>query len=262
MKYHVCVTFVVIIAVLSISAQGRGRLRRKKNDGKKGRPSNSTDFDLFIFTQHWPPTVCLDWKEELSNHTCSFPKGTEEWSIHGIWPTQLHKMGPFNCNKSLPFKPDELKPIEQELKDKWVDVENGTKPYAFWEHEWKKHGTCAAVINEVNSVYKYFKKGLDLFNMYDMKNVLGKVNITPGKQYLAQTILDGIKKIIGTRAQIECVVDKKNKIKYVFEIRICFDKNFNLKDCDGIVNFPTNCPRKKLITYPGTVPDTIQVIQV
>jgi hypothetical protein len=51
---------------------------------------------------------------------------------------------------------------------------------------------------------------------------------------------------------------QKTKLSYLFEIRICFDKNLTLIDCDGIkspsdpvTGIKTNCPLNKTITYPG-----------
>lgn len=168
--------------------------------------ANTTDFDVLIFTQHWPQTVCYTWKETFLNHTCRLPVD-DEWTIHGIWPTQMGKLGPEFCNKTLPFQATALQPIEDQLNIKWIDVENGTKPYSFWKHEWEKHGTCAAILNDVNTEIKYFTKGLELLNQYDMKHVLAKANIIPGQGYLVQTILDGVAKVLGKRCQVECVIN-------------------------------------------------------
>lgn len=77
-----------------------------------------------IFTQHWPLTVCKDWKHEDQSHTCKFPKEQDSWTIHGIWPTRNGTMGPAFCNNSWHFDPELIKPIESVLLDKWIDVEN------------------------------------------------------------------------------------------------------------------------------------------
>jgi ribonuclease T2 len=54
---------------------------------------------------------------------------------------------------------------------------------------------------------------------------------------------------------------QKTKETYLFEIRICFDKNLTLTDCDGIkgpsdpaTGIKTNCPLNKTIVYPGILP--------
>ena len=172
--------------------------------------SQPNDFDVVIFTQHWPQTVCYTWKEKSAKHECLLPSD-EEWSIHGIWPTRYHVIGPLFCNSSLPFNIEALAPLEQELEVKWIDVEKGTKHHLFWVHEWEKHGTCAAVLEPLNTEFKYFKEGLTLLDTYDMKHVLAKTNIMPGQSYDVQTILDGVAKILGKRCQVNCVV---NPVRY------------------------------------------------
>lgn len=172
-----------------------------------------TNFDVLIFTQHWPQSVCFEWKEKSQNHKCTLPVD-EEWTIHGIWPTQYHKIGPEYCNKTAKFDLSALSTIEDELKLKWMDVEYGMKPGSFWKHEYEKHGTCAAVLEKMNSEIKYFQMGLNFLDKYDMKNILAKVNITPGNSYPVKTILNGIKNILDVNAQIMCV---KNPVKnYIY----------------------------------------------
>lgn len=166
--------------------------------------TGSKDFDFLIFTQHWPQTVCFQWKENDPHHDCSLPEN-EEWTIHGIWPTQMHEIGPAYCNHSWHFNVTLLGPILPELQAKWVDVENGTKPYSFWKHEWEKHGTCAAVLEPVNSEVKYFQKGLELLDKFDMKHVLTQGRIQAGETWKINDYLEAVKKVTGKTCQIECI---------------------------------------------------------
>lgn len=53
---------------------------------KTPRPTNDPEsWDLLIFTQTWPNTLCYGWKHENANHTCNFPKEKNLWTVHGIW---------------------------------------------------------------------------------------------------------------------------------------------------------------------------------
>ncbi|XP_032666043.1 ribonuclease Oy isoform X2 [Odontomachus brunneus] len=223
----------------------------------------SNKFDVVLFTQRWPPTVCYMWKERNESHSCLLPK-QNKWTIHGIWPTQFGHLGPEFCNKTLPFNESALAPIENELKENWIDVWNGSKPYSFWKHEWYKHGTCAVTIKDMDSEFKYFQTGLKLLNTYNMINVLAKENILPGLKYMVDDFFHAIQKILGKRVEVICTKDKETGESYVFEIRICFDKTLQLMDCDGVYNFPTNCDKSRPITYPGHVPHIshYQVIQI
>lgn len=154
-------------------------------------------------------TACFLWKENSETHSCSLPK-QEEWTIHGIWPTRYHTKGPEYCNKSLPFNPSVLAPLKNQLKENWIDIQNGSDPYSFWEHEWNKHGTCAVAIKALNNEYDYFQEGLKLLNIYNMMDVLAKANIVPGQKYMVENMLIGIEKVLNKRGQIMCAKDKVN----------------------------------------------------
>lgn len=44
------------------------------------------EWDVLIFTQHWPYTVCMAWEEKgPTNHTCRMPHEKDTWTVHGIW---------------------------------------------------------------------------------------------------------------------------------------------------------------------------------
>lgn len=86
---------------------------------------NDKNFDLLIFTQRWPITDCMTWMHHGENHTCALPSQKDTWIIHGIWPTKLGKMGPFDCNASAPFDINSLEPLMDQLKLYWTNIEKG-----------------------------------------------------------------------------------------------------------------------------------------
>lgn len=144
-------------------------------------------------------------------------------------------------------------------------MEKNTKLDSLWKHEWK-HGTCAAVLPQLNNELKYFNQGLEWIKEYNMKNVLLQKGIIPNKEgYQIQQISDAIKAVLNKNPIIQCVVDHYTKQSLISEIRICFDKNLTLVDCDpakniirGIIkraSVLTNCALKKPVIYPNeTVP--------
>lgn len=109
------------------------------------------DWDLLIFTQHWPSTVCLDYEEHSPNNFCEKPKAENRWTIHGVWPTKLHSLGPGFCNASLVFDPNKIAEIRSDLITAWPNIEGGKSEDSLWEHEWSKHGTCAVELPELDS---------------------------------------------------------------------------------------------------------------
>ncbi|XP_054261825.1 ribonuclease Oy-like [Macrosteles quadrilineatus] len=225
---------------------------------------NSNEWDLLIFTQRWPNTVCMEWEETSpTNHTCALPKQKDIWTIHGIWPTKLGTIGPSFCNSSLHFNASQLAPIMNNLTEYWIDVEIPEPANSFWRHEWRKHGTCSASVPQLSTEIGYFQTGLDLLQKFNMKGVLGKASVYPDSDSPTDltSIWLAIKTTLGVNPSIHCVHDKKTKQYYLQEIRICFDKSINLVDCDGIKLHHSfhwqpngNCPLDKPIFYPATVP--------
>lgn len=224
------------------------------------------EFDLLIFTQRWPITACYEWREKSASNICGLPSPKNIWTIHGIWPTKINTIGPSFCNKTALFNVTELNPIEQQLEQFWINVEKN-KPYdSLWRHEWLKHGTCAAaVLAQLNTENKYFGQGLSWLQQHSMADVLTEGGITPGGNY---TVVN-IHKVLTDRFQkniaIECYHDRETKLQFLNEIRVCFNKDLELADCDGIlseevvIDYPTgklltNCNLNKSIMYPGTVP--------
>ncbi|KAI8422780.1 hypothetical protein MSG28_006525 [Choristoneura fumiferana] len=164
------------------------------------------NWDLLIYTQEWPTTACNEWKEKNPSHKCSMPSQGNTWSVHGIWPTKYGSMGPFFCNSSAHFDPEAIKPIEKELTEHWTNIDYGTSTYSFWAHEWTKHGTCAAILDAFNSEFKYFSKGLEYLNTYNLSTILSEADIVPSvsKTYDVVDIVNALRVRLGVNPVVEC----------------------------------------------------------
>ena len=79
-------------------------------------------------------------------------------SIHGLWPENSENSWPEYCSDT-PFNMSLIDPLLSELKKHWYSY-NG-QHIKFWEHEWKKHGTCS-YMDEIT----YFKSALALREKY------------------------------------------------------------------------------------------------
>lgn len=138
------------------------------------------------------------------------------------------------------------------MKEKWGNIEKGTPLDSLWKHEWEKHGTCAAIeMKSLNTQLKYFNEGLTLFNRYSINQLLQSTYIKPGidAAYKLDEIFSALNLSIGNNFAIVCDKDK-NKQQYLFELRICFDKELNIHSCDGIVmeNFYDSDPHDEIIS--------------
>jgi ribonuclease T2 len=135
-------TRLISISIFS-DVNSRKNLERKLQTERQLALHNlrkDTNFDVLIFTQHWPYTVCDQWMENKKGNECVLPKIKNSWTIHGIWPTKFHTIGPLYCNESWIFDMDQISPIEDEMTEKWINIEKGTPLDGLWKHEWEKHG--------------------------------------------------------------------------------------------------------------------------
>jgi len=217
--------------------------------------AKDTSFDVFILTQHWPLTTCMGWRDRSHSNTCKLPDHVT-WTLHGLWPTRLGEIAPNYCNDSAHFDPTVLNPIKSDMDQYWPDVEIRKKKNSLWEHEWIKHGTCAAQMKELDSELKYFSKGCEMGKANPLYDWLSSANVVPGNSYNMATVwkavIEGTK---GKRPHIDCdYIEGKH---YISEIKICFSKTFEMVDCDGIKQSPGSkddymgtCPRHQDFVYP------------
>jgi ribonuclease I len=51
-----------------------------------------------------------------------------------------NKIGPENCNASVPFDFNKIKWLLPILLEYWPNLYTDTPLASFWQHEWEKHG--------------------------------------------------------------------------------------------------------------------------
>ena len=88
------------------------------------------------------------------------------WGIHGLWPQYTENSYPSFC-RDVTFDINELRTILPDLQKYWYSTESPNQD--FWEHEWKKHGSC--MFQEMNEL-QYFSKTLELFHYVYNKGII------------------------------------------------------------------------------------------
>ncbi|CAB4004385.1 ribonuclease Oy [Paramuricea clavata] len=189
------------------------------------------NYDHFIYTQQWPQSVC-DCDESNDGH-CRIPQDVKTWTIHGLWPTLGKTENPSYCNRSWPFEESQILNIEDKMEIYWPSLltSSHNSRISFWEHEWKKHGTCCTDMSSLNSEHKYFDTGLQLNRKYDILSMLNDAKIVPSKTatYKLDDFREAVQKKTGHKPILHCC--KKDSKQRVQEIMICMDKKLNLIDC-------------------------------
>jgi len=90
----------------------------------------------------------------------------DKWSIHGLWPQNNKTDYPQFC-RAVTFDISLLDPIMTDLQQNWSSDRGPDS--TFWEHEWKKHGSC--MFNDSNE-FDYFNTTLKLFHLVNKEGVI------------------------------------------------------------------------------------------
>ena len=100
------------------------------------------------------------------------------WSIHGLWPQYSSNSYPSFCRK-VDFDYQKLSPILGDLHKHWYSTEEPTTE--FWEHEWKKHGSC--MFNNCDEL-EYFRRGLELYVTSVEQDIIEKYKVSDTKSII------------------------------------------------------------------------------
>lgn len=134
-------------------------------------------------------------------------------------PTKLGRKGPSFCNSSLPFINSHLAPIEEKLSDYWVNILSPRERSSFLRYEWNKYGTCAAMLPQLNTEVKYFKKALQWIQIYNMRDILTQSEIYPSDLvvYKFNYIWTTVTNILGKMPIFVCYYDQVGLFAYIVE---------------------------------------------
>ncbi|XP_780287.3 ribonuclease Oy [Strongylocentrotus purpuratus] len=222
--------------------------------------SNDTWTEL-ILTIQWPQSFCLDYndgRDYKEAGECKVPAGIDDWTIHGLWPSNPGKLGPENCNSTWKFDVTKISDLVAEMNASWPNCITDEAYDSLWSHEWDKHGTCASLLPALYGEHNYFQKTLTLRKQFDIKGMLEASAIVPSKtnSYDYPTIFNAVKGAIGTDPTVTCVYDHKTQLVYLSQVEICLDKQFNPVNCVGLNSMrksslgEESCANDKLIFYP------------
>ncbi|GIL83093.1 hypothetical protein Vretimale_11413 [Volvox reticuliferus] len=197
----------------------------------------TADFDYFLLVRQWPGSYC-------SKHDCPLLRDRGfHFTIHGLWPNRNDGTWPQFCDPDSAFNEDDLTDLSVEMENEWPNTFMDSNA-AFWEHEWLKHGTCAADIFPTE--YSYFDTVLMLHMQYNLQDALTAAGIAPSKDavYSTKDLVDTIADTYGARPMVHC--DENGQLA---EIWMCLDRGLQLVHCDIFVHISdgTTC---ETVTIP------------
>ena len=101
----------------------------------------------------------------LRHAACNRPTrwcGCSYFTIHGLWPENYNATWPQYCSKQ-PFSAAAVVDLLPRLHHEWPSVFG--KGVKFWEHEWRRHGTCAT--DTLPTEHDFFGAVLELHQRFD-----------------------------------------------------------------------------------------------
>ncbi|ESW23474.1 hypothetical protein PHAVU_004G050200 [Phaseolus vulgaris] len=171
-------------------------------------------FDYWKISQFWPRGLCH------RNPLCVKPKLLEEFTIHGLWPSNWK--GPPSCTQQK-FNPSLVRFLflnnNAHLQQVWPSYyANGD--VKFWAYEWEKHGTCSNL-----QQFDFFTLSIDIYERNNLTDILKNAGIVNGKTYNTNIISLAIGRALHVEPQLICKSTSKSTVSILTEIRICLDKS-------------------------------------
>lgn len=194
-------------------------------------------------------------KGYCSHNKCNLNDIENKISLHGMWYDDCDKGFPSNCDKNREYENIESILEEKEeygiltfMRSNWVSFKGDNNK--LWVHEFSKHGTCATTLNpscfndykKYDDVVNYFNISMNTFLKEDVLSDLNNVNIVPTNNDVYS--IEQIKKSSKYKRQYICKFDRKKKVYYLIEIRICYlargKFNMDVVDCEDYGNCKNN----------------------
>nr|AMY98981.1 S16-RNase protein [Prunus tenella] len=200
-------------------------------------------YDYFQFVQQWPPTTCRIRKK------CSKPRPLQNFTIHGLWPSNYsNPTMPSKCLGSQ-FKKENLSPkLLLKLKRSWPNVEGGNDT-RFWEGGWKKHGTCS---EQTLTQMQYFQRSHEMWNSFNITEILKNASIVPSAttKWKYSDIATPIKTATKRTPLLRCKRDPATNTELLHEVVFCYGYNA-IKQIDCNRSYPTaGCNNQVDILFP------------
>ena len=230
-------TFICFgIATCSVSdLPSHGEVRKPLDPG----------FDLFLLVRTWSPTFCEQLKEMREECTTA---PLQEFTIHGLWPEYTTGGWPQFCDKdadksssaavgSVILGREEVDEDEKKKEGDSDDDDNGKarcewpsfhgSTSTFWDHEWSRHGTCAAPL--LGNRTEFFKTVVQLHDKYDLNHLFQSKGLWPRGNsqgsYYSVDALTIVKDAWGVYPRLAC---HKGSLS---ELWLCVDLDLNLMEC-------------------------------
>ncbi|KII90110.1 hypothetical protein PLICRDRAFT_686035 [Plicaturopsis crispa FD-325 SS-3] len=156
----------------------------------------------------------------------------DSFGIHGLWPDKCNGQYYENCDSSRGYSASTISnqlpsSLRSYMETYWQS--NDESPEAFWQHEWKTHGTCVSTLDPScfegyqsgAEVVPYFETVVALFKQLDSYKALTDAGITPSssKSYAASAMQSAISSGTGYTPDLVCSNGALTSIQFYLNAR-------------------------------------------
>ncbi|KAH7621951.1 hypothetical protein Ndes2526B_g02772 [Nannochloris sp. 'desiccata'] len=203
-------------------------------------------FDMLLLVRTWPPTFCEQLREQREE--CTAPP-LQEFTLHGLWPEYSSGGWPQYCSTVEKKDGEGYDSVNGELSKKitttssygsddsddrkirceWPSFHGST--LNFWDHEWDKHGTCAAPL--LGNRTEFFQTVVNLHDQFNLNRLFHSHRLWPVGN--SQGIFDSteaahaVEQAWGVKPRLAC---HKGSLA---EVWICLDLDLKAIECPGKV---------------------------
>lgn len=188
-------------------------------------------FDYYALSLSWSPTYCRSEAGQDDRQQCG-PGRAYAFVVHGLWP-QYNQGWPEDCRLREKWVPDEI-------INSMLDIMPSKKLII---HEWKKHGGCSGL-----RMGEYFNLTRTLFGKLRIpaRYLSPQAVIMTTPEELVSDFVKTNRELTGNMLSVQC--GNSRGAARLSELRVCFGKDGNLKDCG--VNERRQCRAKSLVLPP------------
>ncbi|PSC71813.1 RING finger 10 [Micractinium conductrix] len=182
----------------------------------------------------WPQFCDVDYTICSSCHGCRKPSLGDEGSSKLTLAADGGASSAKPLSRRVPLGGQEPREVAQEGNKRqqceWPSF--GGPNAGFWEHEWRRHGTCASCISTDRSTF--VDAAMRLHEQYDLDAAFGKAGIVPSDTatYTPQQLAAAVKAATGATPILVCFKDFRLGRWLLEEVRMCVGgKDLQAFDC-------------------------------
>jgi ribonuclease T2 len=192
--------------------------------------AQNSNWDFLLYVERWPGTLTQD----------RLPANITSFTLHGMWPERNDDTWPQFCNPNAPYSHSAISSILPLMLKLWpnLDFGHGHTADSFWDHEWTKHGTCAAdgSMPGISDELSFFTYALKTHAKLPFSAALQRAGIVPDSS--ATYSLSQINNAFSSLSYSVipwCEKDRKTHSLNLMRLYTCIDKTGTLIICPSQV---------------------------